>query len=237
MKKILFAVLSFAVVSAHAQTADEVIQKYTANMGGLDAFNKVTSAKITGTISVQGNDLPITIQIINGKGMRSDVEAMGQTVTNCYFNGKGWKINPFAGAPSPTEVTGNELNDFKFQSSLASQLMDYKAMGHQVELQGTEKVEGTDSYKIKLTNKDDSRVTTYFISTSDYTIIKSVGTRDMQGQQTEVESYYSDPKEFGGIKFFMTRDSKIEGQIFQTVKIDKIELNVPVDEKIFEMSK
>jgi hypothetical protein len=237
MKKIIFAVLSFAVVSAHAQTADEVIQRYTANMGGLDAFNKITSAKMTGTISVQGNDLPLTIQIINGKGMRSDVEAMGQTVTNCYFNGKGWKVNPFAGAPSPTEVTGTELTDFKFQSSLATQLMDYKTNGHQVELQGKEKVEGTDSYKIKLTNKDDSRVTTYFISANDYSMIKSVTTRQIQGQDTEVESFYSDPKEIGGIKFFMTKDSKIEGQIFQTVKFDKIELNVPVDEKIFPMPK
>ena len=237
MKKILFAVLSFAVVSAQAQTADEVIQKYTTYMGGLDAFNKVTSAKITGTYTVQGNDLSLTIQILNGKGMRSDVEAMGQSVTNCYFNGKGWKVNPFAGVTSPTEVTGAELNDFKLQSSLATQLMDYKARGHQVELQGKEKVEGTDSYKIKLTNKDDSRVTTYFISANDYTMIKSVITRDMQGQQTEVEAFYSDPKEIGGIKFYMTRDSKIEGQTFQTVKFDKIELNVTVDEKIFAMPK
>jgi hypothetical protein len=237
MKKLLFAVLSFAVVSAHAQSADDVIQKYTTNMGGLEAINKITSAKMTGTVTTQGMDLALTTQIINGKGMRTDVEVMGSSVTNCYYNGKGWKINPYAGAPTATEVTGNELSDFKAQSSLANQLMDYKARGHQVEMQGEETVEGIKTFKIKLTNKDDGKVTTYFISTTDYTLIKSVGSREIQGEEVEVETYYSDIKEIGGVKFFMSRSQKIEGQEFQAIKFDKIELNVTVDEKIFEMPK
>ncbi|MEO7983282.1 MAG: hypothetical protein ABI688_04290 [Bacteroidota bacterium] len=235
MKKIFFAFLSFAFLSANAQTADELIQKYNTAMGGLEAFNKVTSAKLTGTYSTQGNDLPLTIQLINGKGMRTDVEAMGQSVTNVYFNGKAWKLNPFAGATSPTEVSGAELNDFKAQASLATQLMDYKKRGHQVELQGKETVEGIETWKIKLTNKDDGKVTTYFISTKDNTPVKSVTNRELQGQSVDVEAFYSDMKEVGGIKFFMVKNSKIEGQVFQTIKYDKIELNVPVDEKIFEM--
>ena len=40
-----------------------------------------------------------------------------------------------------------------------------------------------------------------------------------------------------GVKFFMSRSSKIEGKEFQSIKYDKIELNVAVDEKIFEMPK
>jgi hypothetical protein len=52
-----------------------------------------------------------------------------------------------------------------------------------------------------------------------------------------VETWFSDLKEISGVKFFMSRDSKTQGQIFQTVKFDKIELNVPVDEKMFEMPK
>ena len=237
MKKILFALLSFAVVTAQAQTADAVIDKYTANMGGLDAFNKITSAKMTGTFSSQGSDFPLTTQIFNGKGMRTDVDVMGSTVTNCYFNGKGWKINRFAGAPTATEVIGNELSDFKAQSSLANQLMDYKARGHQVEMQGEENVDGVKAFKIKLTNKDDGKTTTYFLTIANYTLIKSVSSRAIQGQDVEVETYYSDIKEFGGVKFFMSRSLKIEGQEFQAINFDNIELNVTIDEKIFDMPK
>lgn len=237
MKKLLFAALSFAMVSAHAQSADEVIQKYTTNMGGLEAFNKITSAKMTGTVAAQGGEFALTTQIINGKAMRTDVDVMGQSVTNCFNNGSGWKINPYQGAPTVTEVTGSELSDFKAQSNLANQLMDYKARGHQVEMQGEETVEGIKTFKIKLTNKDDGKVTTYFLSIADYTLIKSVATREMQGQEMEVETFYSDIKEFGGVKFFMSRSQKIEGQEFQAIKFEKIELNVTIDEKIFEMPK
>jgi hypothetical protein len=233
MKKIFFALFSLATLTVQAQTAGEVIQNYTKGMGGLDAFNKVATAKITGTYTTQGNDLPLTIQIINGKGMRTDVEAMGQYVTNVYFNGKGWKINPFAGVETATDVTGQELNDFKVQSSLANQLMDHKAKGHQVELQGKETIEGVETWKIKLTNKDDGRATTYFISTKDYTLIKSVISREFNGESMDVETFYSDLKEFAGVKFFMTRDSQVKGETIQTIKYEKVDLNVPVDEKIF----
>jgi hypothetical protein len=237
MKKLFFAILSFAFISAHAQTADEIIQKYTKAVGGLDAFNAVKTIKMTGNVSAQGMDLPLTIQIINGKAMRNDVEVMGQSITNSYKDGKGWKVNPLAGVTSPTEVTGTELSDFKNQSMLANQLMDYKARGHQVELQGQEDVDGVKAYKIKLTNKDDSKITTYFISTTDNMLIKYIATREMQGQEFEVENYLSDMKDFNGLKFAMTRSVKVEGQVLQEIKLLSIEFNVAIDEKIFDMSK
>ena len=237
MKKIFAILICLVSISAFSQSVDEIIQKYAANMGGLDAFNKISSAKLSGTLTSQGNEFPLTTQLINGKAMRTDVDIMGQTVSNCYFNGKGWKINPLAGVTSPTEITGNELYDFKIQSSMASQLMDYKARGHQVEKLGDETTDGIKAFKIKLTSKDDSKVTTYYISTADYKLIKSITSRQIQGQDMDVETYYSDLKDIGGVKFFMARDSKIEGEVFQSIKFEKIELNVAIDEKIFAMPK
>jgi hypothetical protein len=235
MKKLLFVVFAFAWISANAQTADEIIQKYTAAMGGLDAFNKTQTIKMSGTVTAQGMSMPITIQIVNGKAMRTDVDVMGKSITNVYNNGKGWKINPYAGAPEATEVTGPELIEFKSQSMMASQLMDYKARGNQVELDGQEDVEGVKTFKLKLTGKDDGKVTTYFISATDFTPVKIAGKKEMQGQEMELETYFSDLKEFNGLKISTTRTQKVEGQVLQELKFDKVELNVPIDEKIFNM--
>ena len=238
MKTLFFALLGFVVVSASAQTVEEVIQKYSARLGGLDAFNKITTAKMTGTYTIQGTDLPLTVQVVNGKAARTDVEAMGTQIINVYNNGKAWKQNAFGGAPTPTEVTAPaELNELKIQSTLAPVLMNYKALGHKVELLGQEDVEGIKAYKLKLTFKEDGKVTTYYISANDYTLIKTESDRDMMGQTVKVESFYSDLKEFNGIKFFMTRSQKMNGEVFQTTKIETVELNVPVDEKIFDMPK
>jgi hypothetical protein len=236
MKKIIFSILILAFVSTNAQTADDVIQKYSKAMGGLAAFNAIKTMKTTGTITTQGVDLALTSQIINGKAVRTDVQAMGQSVINSYKDGKGWKINPFAGVTTVTDMTPEELIDFKSQSMIASQLMDYKARGHKVELQGQEDVEGVKTYKIKLTNKDDNKVTTYYISVTDNIIVKSVSSRQVQGQDIEIETFYSDIKDFNGLKFPMVRIQKMQGQVFQEIKIATIEFNTPIDEKVFDKS-
>jgi len=235
MKKIFFSLLSLAFINAQAQslTADEVVQKYSSAMGGLDNYNKIKTVKLSGTVTVQDMDLPITVQIINGKAMRSDVSVMGQSVTNSYKDGKGWKINPFAGAATATDVTGTELNEFKSQTNLASQLMDYKKRGYTIELLGQEVTEGANAYKIKLTSGD-KKETTYFIDSKTFLPIKTVTKREMMGQEVEVETYNTDFKEFGGAKFAMTRTQKTQGEVVQEIKLDKVEVDVTIDEKIFD---
>ncbi len=235
MKKILFAILTIASISVNAQqTAETIIEKYTAALGGMEAFAKPTTAKMTGAVSIQGMDLPMTMQIVNGKAMRMDVEAMGQTVTQAYNNGKGWQVNPFANMPSPTEVTGDELIGYKAQSYLANGLADYKSRGHQVALAGEETVEGVKTWKINLTNKDNGKVSTYFISTSDYTLIKLISSRNMNGQEVQVENWYSNYKSFGGGKYAMSMVQKVNGDTIQEISWNNIELNVKIDETIFD---
>jgi hypothetical protein len=234
MRKILLALSCLAFLSADAQTVDEVIQKYTAAFGGLDAFNKIKTAKMSGMVSAQGNDFPITVQVINGKAVRSDVEAMGNQIVSAYKDGKGWKINPFAGSTEAADATEAELTELKGQSILAPALMDYKARGHKVELVGQEDVGGVKAFKIKLTAKEDGKETLYYLNTSDHTLIKAVSDREMMGQTMTVESWFSDLKEINGMKFYMSRKQTVEGQEMQSVKLTTIELDVTIDEKIFD---
>lgn len=234
MKLFLTALIGLFAFTLQAQTTEEIIQKHAASMGGLDALNNVKSYKTTGTITAQGNDLPITIQVINGKSMRSDVEVMGQSVVNVYDNGKGWTINPFTGGAEATELTGPQLIDLKNQAFLASNLIDYKNRGHQVETDGQEDVEGVKCFKLKLKNKDDDKITTYYISTADFVLVKAVSTREIQGEEVEMETQYSDLKDFNGVKYFMTRIQKLNGQVMSEFHVDKFEVNVPIDEAIFK---
>lgn len=234
MRKLLVALLTIAGLCAQAQTADEVIQQYSTVMGGLDAFNKVKTAKITGSLTSQGQVLPLTTQIVNGKAMRTDVKVGEQYVHNVYNNGTAWKINPFANAPTATEVTGSELVTFKAQASLANNLMDYKKRGHQAELLEQQIVDGAATFPIKLTSKEDGKVTTYFINTNSYLLVKSVTKREISGAEYDAETFYTVIKEVNGLKFSTHFVQKVMGQVFQDVKYEKIELDIPVDEKIFE---
>lgn len=234
MKKLLLMVATFGILSAQAQTAEDVVSKFTQSQGGLQAFNNVKTLKMSGSVTVQGMELPITVQVINGKAVRSDVEVMGSAVISAYKDGKAWTQNPFAGSPDPTDASAETAAELKGQASVASMLMDYKARGHKIELAGQEAVEGIPTYKIKLTQGDNQKATTFYITTADYSLLKSTSSMDMMGQTVEVETIYSDAVVVKGLKFYSSRTQKADGEEFQTIKFDKIEVDVPIDEKIFD---
>lgn len=234
MKQLFLALTCLMSGFVHAQTADEIIQSNANANGGLENFKAVKTLKMSGSVSMQGNDFSIRIQIINGRASRTDLDVMGQSVVNCYKDGKGWKINPFAGVETATDVEGDELEELKSASFIASPLIDYKSRGSSVELKGTADVEGVKCYDILLTPKDGKRPIHYFIDSKDYMIIKSTSTRNVQGNDMEVETFYSNVKEVNGLKFAHTRTMKMGGQVFQEVTFDSMELNTPVDEKVFD---
>lgn len=235
MKRILPVLMCLFTQATFAQNVDELIQKYADALGGLDNIKKVETCKMTGTGTQQGITFPVTLQIINGKAMRLDVEVMGQKIINCYNNGTGWKQNPFEGIESPTEVVDDELAELKSQTYLANPLIDYKERGNTVELAGTENINGTDASKIILTDAATGKKTTYYLDAQTSMPIKTVSTRDINGMEMEVETFSDDLKDINGLKFFMSRSQKIDGQEILSIKFDKVELNVPIDESIFKM--
>jgi hypothetical protein len=237
MKRILTALVSLIYISANAQTADEVITKYADKMGGASNFAKIKTAKLSGTLQMQGQEVPIEIKIVNGKAARIDLEVAGNQIISAYANGKGWKVNPFAGADTPTEITGTELADLKTQSMVGSAFVNYKAGGYTAEYKGQEDHNGVKAHKIVLINPVDKKPTSYFINASDYSLIASVTEREMMGQTAEIETVYSNPKTVKGLTFYSTRVQKAGGTDISSITLDTIEFDQPIDEKIFEMPK
>lgn len=237
MKRLLIALVSLIYISANAQTADEVISKYADKMGGIANFAKIKTAKLAGMIQMQGQEAAIEIKIVNGKASRIDLEVAGNQIVSAYANGKGWKINPFAGATTPTEVTGTELADLKSQSMVGSVLLNYKAGGYTAEYKGQEDHNGIKAHKIVLINPIDKKPTSYFINAADYTLIASITERDMMGQSMKVETVYSNPKIIKGLTFYTTRVQKAGGTDISSITLDKIELDQTIDATIFEMPK
>jgi hypothetical protein len=233
MKRILFFLFFVIPAISYAQTAEEVVEKYSRAVGGLDSFSRVKTAKITGTSKLAGQEFPMTAYVINGKAMRAEIDVMGQMVINAYTNGTGWMVNPLAGSPTPSNVEGSLLEDFKLQSYLASQLMNYKVLGGKIEYRGQEKVDGVDTHKIMFTASD-GRVTYYNITVSDALLLRATSNKEMMGQVMEIETWFSDYKTVNGLKFAMAKDTKIAGEVFQSLITKSIELNVPIDEKIFK---
>ncbi len=239
MKNVKFYLLSiiaaFTMFTASAQSADDIINKHIDAIGGKANISKVNSIYEEATMQVMGNEAPNTITILNGKGYKSETDFNGQKIVNTVTDKGGWMINPMAGANDATAIPADQYKNLKEQLYVGGPLVNYAANGYKAELLGQEKVGNVNAYKIKLTSSD-STETTYFIDPTTYYLIKAVRHGNAMGQDVEITASFSNfQKTDVGFVMPYTTDLDFGGQFQLSTTIKKVEINKPVDPKIFDM--
>jgi hypothetical protein len=232
---LLFATVCGAVFT-YAQSADEILGKHIEAIGGKELLSKINSLRLENTMEVMGNQAPSTTTVLVGKGFRNESEFNGQKVVQVYTDKGGWAINPFAGSEDPQAMPEEQYKAGKDQIYI-DPFLDYVSRGSKAELLGQEKVGDINAYKIKFTNKD-SASTTFYFDPSTFYILKSVRQAEMMGQQMDLTATYSDYKKTDyGLVTPQSILINIGDQFSMTSKLQKIEVNTPVDASIFEMKK
>ena len=233
------AVLGLAMLvamPAAGQTADDIIAKNNDAKGGLARQKAVKSVRMTGRMIVgPGIEAPIVLEMKRPKSMRIDIAIQGMTITQAYDGTVGWMLNPLSGRTDPEPLPSELRKSVEEQADIDGPLVDYKAKGNTVELLGKEKAEGTDCYKLKVTLKNGD-VRTFFIDAESGLEVK-IETRTMvRGTEQLGDIILGDWKEAGGILMAHSVDAGQPGApMRQKMTIDKIELNVPVDDARFTM--
>lgn len=235
LKTGLIAATALFSTMVHAQTADEVINKYITAIGGKEKINQIKSLYMEGAVEIMGNEAPMTSYLLNGKGYKSEMEFNGQKIVNAINEKGGWMINPMMGSADPQPIPAEQFKSGKDQMSVGGGLFDYQTKGNKAELLGKEKVANADAYKIKLTTTDND-VTTYFIDANNYYLVKMVKVANMGGQEAELETSFSDFKktDFGFTVPYKTEIALPQG-FNLAINYKKVEVNKEMDPKIFEM--
>jgi hypothetical protein len=233
----LFLTAAISVTSVKAQTVDEIIGKHITAIGGLENWKKVNSIVQTGTMSVQGMNLEVINTVLHLKGMRSDITAMGMLNYQIMTPTEGWRFFPIQGQQAPEPATADEVKEGQDDLDAQGILVDYKAKGHTAELLGKEDVDGTECFKVKLTKKD-GKTNTYFFDPATYYVVKTVRTINANGQEAELASTMSNyQKTPEGLVIPMTVTIPVSAAMSLEFTISKIEINKPIDESIFKVSK
>lgn len=228
MKKILLPlVLLFSAALSQAQTADEIIDKHLAAIGGKEAWRKVSSIIMTGSMNVMGREVDIKVHQLDKKGSRTDINVAGMGNYELYTPIHGFRYYPVQGQTKPEPMTPEELKENQDDLDLQGSLLDYKQKGHTVEYLGMEDIEGTECYKLKVVTKNGNE-STIFIDPANHFIIRSVTKRKAMGQEMEVKTDISDYRDVNGLKVPFS-----VSQPFGTVVFSSIKINEPVDEKLF----
>ncbi len=237
MKIVLFCTISLmGMIHTKAQSADDVIKKWTNAMGGGEKLASIKSVYTENELSIMNNPASGKTYIVNGKGFKSEIELSGQTIIDCYTVNSGWSINPLAGQPTAVNMPEGQIKLGQLSFDAAGPLYNYGSKGSKVELLGKEDLKGSSNYKIKLTSAAGIEVV-YYISDSSYYIMETVAKMNVNGQDMEITTAFSDYKKTTE-GYIMAYASVLD---FPGLTIGftnkKIEVNKEIDPAIFVMPK
>ncbi len=237
-RRVVFAaglLVSWAAI-ASAQTADEVVAKTIAAQGGADKIKAVQTMRMTGTMSLgPGMEVPIVIEAKRPKKVRVDLDVQGTQNTQAYDGQTGWVFLPVQNMKTPEPAPADMMKDLDEQADMDGPLVDYKDKGNQVELMGKEAVQGTDTYKLKVTTKA-GEVRYVYIDTEHFLPLKAESKRMVNGAERATSTLMGDYKAEGGVMMPHSIESTVEGApATQKVTITKIDINVPIDDARFKM--
>ncbi|NCI47496.1 outer membrane lipoprotein-sorting protein [Sediminibacterium soli] len=201
MKRILPLLLgTFLLVTAHAQTAEEILAKYETAAGGRDKLQAIKTLETFSNVKIsvmgQNMELPVTSVKEKGKLYRRQVGGimgMGESFT-LITDTAGYiyvppmrGFGPMEGTPAViTQLKPEELSTQQYELDCAGafpELVGTAAKGHTAELVGTEKVNKVPSFKIRLTLKTGQQLF-YFINSETFLVNRIEAFGDMAANLT-----------------------------------------------------
>jgi hypothetical protein len=229
-KKVLALALSgFLSFGMFSQNLDEIVKKHIDAIGGKDNWSKVKSLRMEGLVKANGAEVKITITQVDKKAMRQDISVMGMNGYSILTNTEGWSFMPFAGQTKPEAMTADDVKMSQDGLYLQDDFITYKELGKKLELIGKDDVDGTECFKLKMTDKD-GQETSYFIDPSNYYVIKQTTKFKADGKEMEASTQYGNYKKLDeGIVYAMS----ISGGFGET-EVTKLEINPKIDESVFK---
>jgi hypothetical protein len=240
MKKIIFyfsiLLVFFLSTNLYSQNIETIIEKYTEAVGGRANWDGVKSMKFTGYTTVMGMDIPYTQYVKRPGFWLIEIQVQGMKIVQAYDGTSGWMINPMAGKKKAEKTDEETSKLYRANALVGGKLLNIKEMGYTVELVGKENMDGTDVYKINLIDKD-GVTTVYFIDANSYLILKSISNAKTMGTEITSESTYKNYNKVNDVLISFLLDQKLTGAQIdsQKITIDKVEINVEIDDKIFQM--
>lgn len=242
MRRSIVLAMLISAVMAHAQTADDIINKHYEATGGREKWSHVTAMKMTGNY-VMGPAMlaPVTrvVSIKTAPSLYSDFTWQGMTAKTVVHGDSGSRYEPFGGKRETDPLSPNELRDEKLSVDPRELLFSYKEKGYTVEYLGTDDMDGSDVYKLRLTTTDGDMIY-YYIDADTYYILQITKRIRFKDKEEKSSTTYSDFRktDFGVTVPFSNQQVDENGaEQGGPVTYTKVEVNPAVEPSLFETIK
>ena len=177
--------------------------------GQITAVTRKTEQSPLPSRRVEEVYLPFLMELARPHKMRFELQFAGQTALQVYDGVNGWKLRPYLNRLEVEPYTADEMKVASIQSELDGPLVDYAAKGTRIESDGIEKVEGRDTYKLKLTLKSGD-VTHVWVDAQTFLETKFEGQpRRLDGVYHPVEVYYRDYRNVNGLEIPFVLETRV----------------------------
>src|SRR5205809_6002786 len=216
-------------------TVDELVAKNIEAKGGASAVHDLQTLRLTGKLLVQEGQIQLAFMQVKKRPdeVRTEASLQGMTQIEAYDGKDGWKVSPFFGRRDPERMSADDVKALVEDTEIDGPLVDWKTKGSTVEYLGTEDVDGTPAHKLKVVRKNGD-VSFVYLDPDHFLEIRVVTQRMRHGAHEEVETDLGDYEKAGGVFVPTSIEVGRKGSPDkQTIVVDKVESNVPVDDTIF----
>ncbi len=232
----VLAVLSCLSVFGQAQSAEEIVNKNIQAHGGMEKIKAIKSIRITGKLNGGGGFTAATTQENQRPNLvRETFSLQGMTAITAYDGEAGWQIQPFGGRKDPQLMGEDSLRDLVLDADFDGPLVDYKEKGNTVEYLGHDVVDGDDALRLKVTLKNGD-ILYYFLDPDTFLEIRRESQKFIRGSVNESAIEMGSYKPVAGVMYpYSISQGSKANPAAQTVTVEKIEVNVPIDKADFAL--
>jgi len=237
---IAFIFAGLVVADAFAQyksqpTVEELVAKNIEAKGGAGAVRGLGTLRLSGKMLVNEGQIQLAFMQVKKRpdDVRTEASLQGMTQIEAYDGKEGWKVSPFFGRRDPERMSADDVKALVEDAEMDGPLVDWQAKGNKVEYLGTEDVDGTPAYKLKVTRKNGD-VSIVYLDPDHFLEIRVITQRTRHGAYEELETDLGDYEKAGGVFVPTSIEFGRQGAPDkQRIIIDKVEANMPVDDTIF----
>ena len=224
-----------AVDDPGVPTAELLVDRHVEARGGAERLQAIETLSMSGRATTgPGREALVSRQVKPPRRIRTEFTFQGVTSVYACDGETCWYVDPMVGVFDAEPMPPSEAA-WARQEADALSAIDWQAHGHEIELRGTETIEGRETYELRVTLSSGPSRTVY-VDAETALVVRRVTPRIRGDRTLEVQTDFGDLREVDGVVFPHSIRSRARGsdEVLHIV-VESIEINAPIDDSRFEM--
>jgi outer membrane lipoprotein-sorting protein len=228
-----------AVPAQAAMTAEQIVDRSVEVRGGLQAWRKVAAIIWEGHLESARSTVPSLRFRLEEKRpgkSRFEINEPSQRSLRVFNGTSGWKMKLGSdGRPEVKQFSAQEIRFARSAPGLEGPLIDFRAKGATVELEGTEELDGRKNYRIAIKMFSAERQTVWVDAETFLETRYDRSTYDTAGARGTVSVRFREYKEIEGLAVpSVIEISGAAGGKPDRMVIERVALNPEIDDSDFD---